>query len=130
MGVRASMKLLLLISILLITGCASTTERSVAESTEEVRQDALNNIDVLACLGKGGVVKSVCMFTMPYCVQTFIDAGKKCSDNSNCSGDCRLEDDFVNSGTKTSGFCSKNSNPCGCYQRITRGKAEPVLCVD
>ncbi|NQZ24038.1 MAG: hypothetical protein HRT53_18580 [Colwellia sp.] len=124
------MKLLLLILIILITGCASTAEISVDEPTKDFRQKALNNIDIQTCLGKGGVIKSVCMFAMPYCVQTFIDAGKKCSDSSDCAGDCRLEDDFVNSGTNTSGFCSTNSDPCGCYQRITNGKAEPALCVD
>jgi hypothetical protein len=124
------MRLLLLIIILLIIGCASTDEISKDESIKEVRQVTLNNIDSSACLDKGGVIKNVCMSAIPYCVQTFIDAGKKCSDSSNCSGDCRLENGFVNSGTKATGFCSTNSNPCGCYQRITIGKAEPALCVD
>ena len=124
------MKFVLLILIIFINGCAATNEKSMDESMIELRRDALSKIDVLACLDKGGVIQSVCMFGMPSCVEKYMDAGKTCSDNSECAGECRIEDEFVEVGTKTTGFCSADSNPCGCFQLIIDGKAEHALCAD
>ncbi|QLE85708.1 hypothetical protein FLM48_11895 [Shewanella sp. Scap07] len=116
--------------IIFINGCAATNENSIDESMIELRRDALSKIDVLACLDKGGVIQSVCKFGMPSCVVKYMDAGKTCSDNSECAGECRIEDEFVEVGTRTTGFCSVDSDPCGCFQLITNGKAEHAVCAD
>ncbi|MFD2168296.1 hypothetical protein ACFSJY_18710 [Thalassotalea euphylliae] len=124
------MKFALYILAFIITGCASTSEKSMDEVRQELRLNALSKIDVLACLDSGGVIQSVCMFGAPSCVYRYMDAGKECSDSSECQGDCRIEDEFLEAGTKTTGRCSVDSDPCGCYQLIVNGKAEHGLCSD
>lgn len=124
------MRILLVIIIILITGCATTNDKSMDESIIELRRDALARIDIMACLDRGGVIQSVCMFGVPSCVEKYMDAGKPCSDSTECAGKCRIEDEFVEVGTQTTGFCSADSDPCGCFQLIVKGKAEHALCAD
>jgi len=124
------MKVLLLILATLFVGCVPTPEKDMDEPTTDVRQETLSQIDVSACLDKGGVIKNVCMLAVPTCIQSYKDAGKECIDSSDCSGDCRIENEFVVAGAKTAGFCSADNNPCGCYQLVVNGKAEDALCAD
>ncbi|MBP9756638.1 MAG: hypothetical protein KBD40_16710, partial [Phenylobacterium sp.] len=44
--------------------------------------------DVAACTAKGGTVRPVCRMQRPACVIAYADAGKSCSDKSDCLGRC------------------------------------------
>jgi hypothetical protein len=83
-----------------------------------------------ACKAYGGNWQPVCLRGNPACVVTFKDAGKSCSDSSECSGRCTVTPGSVPSGTQTRGACTPNSNPCGCFQLVVNGKADFALCVD
>jgi hypothetical protein len=82
-----------------------------------------------ACKAQNGDWRRVCMMGNYMCVSTFADAGKTCSSSSECGGRCLAEGspDF---GAKVTGKCSVNNDPCGCFQTVENGEAQPGLCVD
>lgn len=82
-----------------------------------------------ACQAQKGDWRRVCMRGNYMCVTTFADAGKTCSSSSECGGRCLAEGspDF---GAKVTGKCSVNNDPCGCFQTVEDGEAQPGLCVD
>ena len=127
-GTGTIKQFLLLVLVILSTGCANTTDNNMEPSKNKIRQDALSKIDILTCLDNGGVIKSVCMLGIPFCIQNHMDAGKACSDSAECSGDCRREDEFVEAGSKAAGVCSADNDPCGCFQIITSGVAQDGIC--
>jgi hypothetical protein len=65
----------------------------------------------------------------PACVISFKDAGKSCSDSSECSGRCTTAMGAT-PGTAAKGTCTANSDPCGCFQLVVNGKADYSLCAD
>ena len=92
-------------------------------------QDKLNADEAL-CRSHGGAFQRVCMMGNTMCVVQFGDAGAACTDGSQCrSGRC-YGDGAAAIGATASGVCAPSNNPCGCFQRISDGKAEPALCVD
>jgi len=125
------MRFFIFVTLLAISACVATHKAADPEVLIQAnRKAALEKIDVLACLDRGGVVKSVCMFGAPACVQQFYDAGTVCSDDAECKGDCRIEEGFVEPGTKMQGFCSADDDPCGCRQIIEQGIAKQPICAD
>ncbi|KKQ37852.1 MAG: hypothetical protein US54_C0024G0019 [Candidatus Roizmanbacteria bacterium GW2011_GWA2_37_7] len=79
------------------------------------------------CLQKGGVWKSWGHdYPQIYCQIPSRDAGKVCTDNSECIyGQC-----MANNETSTSGNCSTYKKEFGCFSLITNNKAEPMICYD
>ncbi|MBB4131797.1 hypothetical protein GGR62_002600 [Xanthomonas campestris] len=63
------------------------------------------------------------------CVVPYADAGKACTDNSDCSGDC-LATSIVPTGTATSGTCQRDSDRFGCRQEVVGGLGQAALCID
>lgn len=93
-------------------------------------QDALT-ADAAACAKAGGEVRPVCRMQKPMCVVTFPDANKACSDGSECgSGRCVSANPTASSGKPARGQCRPTNDPCGCYQTIEDGVAQPMLCAD
>ncbi|QJR80443.1 hypothetical protein CA267_006480 [Alteromonas pelagimontana] len=114
-----------------LVGCSAfQSDSSESASKGDLKQQALKEIDVLACLDDGGVITKVCRLGMPACVKTFSDAGQSCKDHSECEGRCLRQSEFVDAGTITTGFCSQNNDPCGCSQPIVKGIAQPTICID
>ncbi len=58
------------------------------------------------------------MFGMPACVRPYQDGGKRCTDGSECEGDCIQEEPWVSAGTKTTGVCEVTDEPCGCRSLV------------
>ncbi|BAJ03234.1 hypothetical protein [Shewanella violacea] len=128
--VRLSILITFMTSLAVLSASAYAIDKSDTESLSNMRQAALAKIDVLACLEHGGVVKNVCMMGMPACVQLYMDAGKKCTDSSECAGECRISKDFVDAGVQAVGSCSRDNDPCGCFQLVKSGVADHALCTD
>jgi len=82
-----------------------------------------------ACASYGGEWRPVCRMQKPACVISFKDAGKSCSDSSECSGRCTTAMGAT-PGTAVKGTCTANSDPCGCFQLVVNGKADHSLCAD
>lgn len=98
------MKFIFLALTILLAGFATGSEENRNEYMNKIRQEALANINVLACLDDGGVIKGICMANVPSCIKKFVDAGKVCSDSSECLGSCKTKGEYLEPGTETSGF--------------------------
>lgn len=95
-------------------------------------EQAIAASDEASCKTQGGNWQPVCRMQKPACVTTFSDAGKACTDGSECAGDCMAnpEAPFPTAGTTATGVCATNNDPCGCKQKIEGGKATAAICVD
>lgn len=119
-----------------LTGCETWSDFQHRRDLAERRATALEEIDVAACEEAGGTVTSVCMFGMPQCVTPFADAGKTCSDSSECQGRCLFDDQGLGNrpgpvvGESALGNCEADSNPCGCWWEIADGKVQQGICAD
>jgi len=113
------MRMLALAAALLIAGCAPTTQP--AATTAETLASA--------CSAKGGTIQPVGKAQIPTCVTPYADAGKTCSDKSDCQGQCVLEGNLEPRGPIT-GTCQKTDRQFGCYARVVDGKATAAICVD
>ncbi|MFQ3231661.1 hypothetical protein [Reinekea sp.] len=128
---KNTLKLLILILTISLASCSGLIEEAVdAAAPKEIEDKNKTNFDALTCESQGGTVENVCMQNQLFCIQSYSDAGKTCTDSSECLGDCRVEGQFIEANTETSGFCSADNNPCGCFQAVEAGIAEYAICVD
>jgi hypothetical protein len=111
--------------LLSLMGCASRLDRARAE--------ALKKIDVAQCQKDGGEIRGVCMFGFPACVKRFSDAGKACTDSSQCEGMCWVQENTLNRepGPTTSGVCQDTTDTCGCWEEVKDGQLSGNgICAD
>lgn len=131
MKMRFFLLLAVFASSTLFAACNTTTATAPekpAESKPVVPQDLK---DQASCVKNGGEWVRGGLAGSFGCVLPAPDAGKSCTDSSQCTYRC-----FTNSGDNTSigqtttGQCQENSSPFGCRTEIVGGKVEPTLCVD
>ncbi len=134
MGVRS-----LLLALVAVAGLAACQPEPAAAS-EDVAQPVeqqvepptgpdVTPVDAEACAAQGGEVKPVCRLQRPMCVIANPDAGKACSDPSDCGGGRCFAAGDAPAGAAT-GTCAPSNDPCGCYTAIENGVAQPTICVD
>ncbi|TXD45602.1 hypothetical protein TR80_002030 [Xanthomonas campestris] len=118
------------LSALLLAACsnAPTTQPSQAAGVTPAPSTSTST-DAAACTAKGGQMRPVGRMQTPRCVVPYADAGKTCTDNSDCSGDC-LATSIVPTGTATSGTCQRDSDRFGCRQEVVGGMGQAALCID
>ena len=63
----------------------------------------------------------------PFCALPTTDAGKPCSDYSQCQGHCLAPGDAVR-GKKTSGRCAPFDFPGDCFNMVKNGRASGRIC--
>ena len=125
-----NIRMILAAAALLLAACAQpavTTQPVQPEVAAKVDWQAADSAEKCATIS--GNWRPICMRGMPACVVTFKDAGKSCSDSSECSGRC-IAKGGAQPGTETRGICTTKSDPCGCFQLVTKGKADYALCAD
>jgi hypothetical protein len=83
-----------------------------------------------ACDAVGGSISRAGLLGREHCLQTYPDAGKVCSGESDCIGTCRYEADGTAMGKTATGTCQVTDVPFGCYAMVEGGVVSPVLCVD
>ena len=81
-----------------------------------------------ACSARGGTIKPVGRAQTMRCVLNYSDAGKVCTDGSQCQGDCLAEPS--EDTPVTQGRCAPTSDHFGCRTEIKNGVAQPTLCID
>ena len=70
------------------------------------------------------------MFATPACVIPYPDAGKACSDKSDCLGMCKASDDAT-VGQPATGTCQRNNQDIfGCYSEVKGGVVVAGMCLD
>jgi hypothetical protein len=100
------------------------------KSMERSRAAALAQIDQEKCQAEGGTVRGVGMFGTPACVKPFQDAGKACTDKSECTELCKAPSDSP-IGSHSSGTCQKDTHDnFGCYNRVEQGLVVGGVCLD
>lgn len=107
------------VAALLLSGCAPTAQPAAPSADTLVAQ----------CSAKGGSVQPVGKAQIPTCVVPYADAGKACTDKSQCEGACILEGNLEATGDVT-GQCQKTNRQFGCYAKVVNGKATAAICVD
>lgn len=118
---------LFLALLLGVGGCASPTPAAVPVPTAAVLPDAAQ------CAKKGGEIRPVCRRGTPTCVLAYADAGRTCSDSSQCQGRCVVDRENelpAPAAGKSTGVCEADSDPCGCSAEVIGGVAQPARCVD
>lgn len=90
--------------------------------------------DRAACEQSGGTVQRRGRIGMEQCVHRFADAGKTCTDTSQCEGKCvasagAVSPDKPAAGPIT-GQCQADDKLYGCYAEVVGGKAPAAICVD
>ena len=99
---------------------------SCAPTTTPVTTDASSAIS--ACVNNGGKMQQVGRAQTWQCILQYSDAGKVCTDASQCQGDCVAT--LRDNEKPTQGFCAADSNRFGCRTTMTNGMANPTLCID
>ena len=86
-----------------------------------------------ACEAVGGSVRQAGRLGAEHCIQQLPDAGKVCSDQSDCLGRCVLTDPDAHkmkADTPMQGVCEASDDIFGCTTLINGGKVEGTLCID
>lgn len=107
------------VAALLLSACAPTAEPAAPSAQTLAAQ----------CSAKGGSIQPVGKAQIPTCVVLYADAGKACTDKSQCEGACILEGNLEPASDVT-GQCQKNNRQFGCYAKVVNGKSTGAICVD
>lgn len=87
--------------------------------------------DAQACAAAGGRWEAIGRLQHWTCLRDYPDAGKACSDGSQCTGQCLAAGTDAPVGQPLGGTCQRDaSQRFGCRQPVEQGVAGNVLCVD
>ena len=115
------------LSALLVAGACAPTETPGGSGADTPTQST----DASACAARGGQMQQVGRMQSWRCVVKYADAGKRCTDASQCQGQCEIPGNSgVAPGAAAVGQCQADSNRFGCRTTIKDGKAEATLCID
>lgn len=141
------MKRLLLVAALFAAACQPLPSETGAAPPAETPGRVIDEVDTTdipppvrvpessaaaACEARGGRMSPQGRMQTLQCVIAYADAGKRCTDGSDCLGDCRVADvtRAPAAGMAAVGQCQADSSRFGCHATITNGKAAATICVD
>jgi hypothetical protein len=118
------------IPMLIIAAGASTPS---AGRADEVNRMSL--AEKSACEADGGRVATVGLLGHEHCVGPMKDAGKSCTDGSQCgAGQCVWDERSSKTppaaGANAAGVCPGTNFGFGCAVRISGGKSQGGMCID
>jgi hypothetical protein len=111
---------------LLLAGCAPAKAPAPEAGAQSFPRE-MSLADRTACIAGDGRVERRGRLQAEACIHPFADAGKACTDTSQCQGKC------VSTGNPTdatAGQCQADDRLFGCYSEIKGGKAVNTICVD
>jgi hypothetical protein len=112
----------LLSAALVLTACANKAEPSAAQATWPPDIQTADE-----CTKAGGTWGRVGLLGTEACTLPSPDAGKQCSDSSECAGQCWSSDA---PGQPGKGMCQPTNMPFGCHSEVLNGVVQPALCAD
>lgn len=120
-----------LVFILFATGC----DKPGAADGDSAVKDGSS-----ACTEQGGDWRQVCPARVYQCVKPYPDAGKACNDSSECEGECLFElvtlcdeggeckePEVPEPGSRVTGTCQRDDDPCGSFVLVQDGLAQPII---
>lgn len=134
---RISLAGLLCLLTLTLTACAGAKENShskvsekpvVEEMTLSERAYSLKTRE--SCEAENGTWQRVGLAGRLSCILPTTDAGKACTDGSQCQVTCMLKERNIAPGTAVTGQCHDSTQRFGCRAYVSGGKAGHVLCID
>ena len=101
----------------------------------QARGTAMSESDRSKCLASGGSIAIMGLSGSEGCVHRMPDAGKPCTDGSQCKAGCFLDEARATPkdkepGARVTGSCAPTDYIFGCRSPVVEGKASPGLCVD
>ena len=94
------------------------------------RDDEPSAEEIKQCEDVGGAVQRAGLAGYYHCVQEYPDAGKVCSDSSECEGTCRTQSSEA-VGKPGTGTCQEVDVAFGCFAMVSNGVVDGgMLCVD
>jgi hypothetical protein len=112
---------------LLLAGCASFDEARM--DYIELDKPGPTAPTEEACISAGGSWRSAGMLGSMMCHFRPTDAGKACTDSTECESRC-VTASLVDYQARTRGICDDSFLPYGCQQRVHNGKAGEAVCSD
>lgn len=82
-----------------------------------------------ACKKSGGTWQPVGMRQSMACITKYPDAGKSCTDSSQCKGGCMDVTPYNHKGARI-GKCRVDDNRFGCFSYLVNGEWRGSMCVD
>ncbi len=111
---------------------AENPAEPVAKPTKPAGPSVPSPAEKRACAARGGKLQPVCMGGIIECIVRYRDAGKRCTDKKDCTGECLLlgAGPAPAPGTPTTGTCQETNDACGCAARVAGGKVTGMDCLD
>jgi putative hemolysin len=101
------------------------------DTAEQPFQTTLSDADRATCAADGGTVERRGRLGAELCVVPFADAGKSCTDASQCEGQCIAEETGPQPEAENpKGMCQADDKLFGCYSTVENGKIANTICVD
>ena len=125
------MRVILLAAILV----ASLGAAAPVSSENQLPREPSREAQKACALRHGSIEHGGCMVAGGWeCIIKYADAGRPCTDKSQCEGRCWVRVDGAGhapkEGEADSGVCEDDSRGCGCYALIMNGRAQPWVCDD
>lgn len=130
----------LILPILIIGLSACNRTHTVNEGNDQVTTPSMPKESLLqlasslktkeACEAENGIWKKAGRIQFFTCILPTTDAGKACSDKSQCQVACVAQGKKIQTGASAIGQCHNSTDQFGCRTYVRNGKAEPTLCVD
>lgn len=92
-----------------------------------------DSTDIANCAARGGVIDTVGRMQRQVCRVPYADAGKTCSNKSDCTARCildREEGDAEPGSGKVAGRCQQYQTQFGCFSEVDGGRVKSTICVD
>lgn len=115
---------------LILTACSQVAEDVPNASSAPAPGSTLSVADAAACRAGGGQVAVRGRLQAELCVQPFADAGRSCTDNSQCAGACVTETMEAAAGETVTGQCQADDRPFGCFAEVEQGRPVRGICID
>ena len=125
------LKAVLLAAGLVLAACSPTPAPAPALPLQDEPEPPKMTVTTSSCTARGGQMQQVGRAQTWQCVVKYADAGKRCTDASQCEGDCEIAgNSSVAPGARATGVCQADSNRFGCRTTVKDGKAQGTLCID
>ncbi len=122
---------LMLAVLMVVQGCSAShmDSESVSKSQVSLVEQARALSSRQSCEAEGGAWQKLGKLQREACVLSASDAGKSCSNKSDCEVTC-ITKERGKTGSEVAGQCYHSTNLFGCRTYVSSGVAQPTLCID